>query len=510
MLHHYLRFALRAFARQKLHACLAVAVLTLGLTCFLGAAVIVLFVNSYDAQFGGANRLVAVYQSLAFPPGAPASMVQGTDEDLKQQLEVAAPELAAVARLALQGLPAGGTAAVDGGVPQARSIGFADPAWAEMFGLAAVAGDAPAVVLAQPRGAIVTEDAARRLFGDEPAVGKTLKIAEIFGEVEVTVGAVVKTVAAPSHLAPDVLTGSAGAEIVASWGAFEAVTAQIRLPGRRYRYPTTYALLPADGSLTRSDLDRRLRLLGERSTAAWANGASFEARPVSRLIRERIESQLRGGQQNVDPPVPFTTILLVFAGLVLGVACLNFINLATARSASRAREIGVRKSLGAGAREVLRQDLVETAVAVALSIVLALAIVQLAGRFVAERWQVTVAMPWTRPELWLLLGALLVAVTAVAGLYPAAVLARIRPLTALRLGVARAGPKALRTVLVGVQCGAATLLVFAVLVFHLQTETIRNAALDRFDDPYVVLDQTWRLTANPAGRSGTQIVAFDT
>jgi hypothetical protein len=171
---------------------------------------------------------------------------------------------------------------------------------------------------------------------------------------------------------------------------------------------------------------------------------SFEARPVSRLIKDSVQAQLRGPQSNADLPVPFTTILLGFAGLVLGIACLNFVNLATARSASRAREIGVRKSLGAGARAVLQQDLVETAVGVALSLVLALALVAVAGQFVEDRWQPTLALPWTRPQFGLLLGALLAGVTVLAGVYPAAVLARIRPLTALRLGFARARAPARR------------------------------------------------------------------
>src|SRR5262249_22313076 len=159
-----------------------------------------------------------------------------------------------------------------------------------------------------------------------------------------TVGAVVKAVAAPSHLAPDVVTGYLGAEIVGSWGAFEIVTAPMRGPGRRYRFSTTYARLPADGSLTLVELDRRLGLLGERLSGenGWGGTVSFEARHVSRLIRERIEAQL-AGQQDTSLPVPFTTILLAFAGLVLGVACVNFVNLATARSSARAREIGVRK-----------------------------------------------------------------------------------------------------------------------------------------------------------------------
>jgi len=512
MFRHYLGFAVRRLAQHSLHSCLAIAVLTLGLTCFVGAVVIALYIDSYDAQFRGSERLEVVYERFGAPGPGSLGMGQGTDEQLKEQLELIAPELLTVARLALQALPAGATAAIDGGVPQAHNVGFADPSWADLFELQATAGDAPDAVLAQPRGAIVTEQVARQLFGDESAIGKTLKIAEIYGEVEVTVGAVVKAVPTPSHLAPDVVTGYPGVEIVASWGAFEAVTSQIRGPGRRFRFSTTYALLPADGSLTRAEFDRRLQLLGDRLSAssAWGGDVSFEARHVSRLIRERIETQLRGHQTNTDLPVPVTTILLAFAGLVLGVACLNFVNLATARSVTRAREIGVRKSLGANANEVLWQDLVETAVSVTVSIGLALAILFFAGRFVAERWQGALALPWPRTEFWLLLGALLVAVTALAGAYPAAVLARIRPLTALQLGAMRAGPKALRTVLVGVQCAAAALLVFAVLVFNLQTDTIRRAVLNRFDDPILVLGDNWRLTANRAARSGVQTVAFDT
>jgi len=508
MLRHYLRFALRGLARQKLHACLAIAVLTLGLTCFLGAAVFVLYIDSYDAQFHGSDRLQVVYQRAdRNASGRSSRVAERSDAQLKEQIELVAPELASVARLSLPG----GTVAVDGGEPRVRNVGFADPAWADLFELEAVAGDTPAAVLAQPRGAIVTEDMARQLFGDEPAVGKTLRITEFFGSEEVTVGAVVKAIRAPSHLAADGVAGPSGAEIVASWGAFEAIAASVLgTDWGRLRLATTYALLPADGSLTRDELNRRLQLLGERLSADPATGAqlSFEARDVSSLIKDRVQNQLRG--QGADLPASFTTILLAFAGLVLGVACLNFVNLATARSVSRAREIGVRKALGAGAQEVLRQDFVETAVAVALSIVLALAIVLLAGRLVADRWQAPLALPWTRPEFWSLLGALLIVVTALAGAYPAAVLARIRALTALRLGVARAGPKALRTVLVGVQCAAATFLVFAVLVFHLQTDALRRAVLDRFDDPYVVLPQTWRFSGSGQAGSGINVLEFDT
>lgn len=508
MLRHYLRFAVHGLARQKLYSILAIAVLTLGLTCFIGAAVFVLYLDSYDSQFRGSKRLQVVYEGIVRPLTGFSGLGPGADSQLAEQLALVAPELETIARRAL----AGNSVTVEGGQPRPAIVSFADPAWAELFEREAVAGDPPAEVLAQPRGAIVTEEAARQLFGSEPALGKTFTISDVFGSVEVTVGSVVKPIQPPSHLAGvDPVTGRAGFEIAASWGALEEMAAAFGRGWNLYSWVTTYALLPADGSLTRTELNRRLRLLGERLSKDPAAGGtvSFEARPVSRVVKDGIQSQLRGSS-NAQLPVPFTTILLGFAGLVLGIACLNFVNLATARSASRAREIGVRKSLGARGGEVLRQDLVETAVSVALSIVLALAVLALADRFVEQRWQATLALPWGQPAFWLLLGALLAAVTALAGVYPAAVLARIRPLTALRLGFARAGPKALRTTLVGVQCAAATFLVFAVVVFHLQTAAIRRAALSRFDDPYVVLGQPWRMSAASTPGYAVKMTPFDT
>ncbi|HEX5046648.1 MAG TPA: hypothetical protein VFX89_05965, partial [Gammaproteobacteria bacterium] len=82
MLRHYLRFAVRGLARQKLHSILAVAVLTLGLTCFIGAAVFVLYLDSYDSQFRGSKRLQVVYEGIVRPLTGFSGLGPGTDSQL--------------------------------------------------------------------------------------------------------------------------------------------------------------------------------------------------------------------------------------------------------------------------------------------------------------------------------------------------------------------------------------------------------------------------------------------
>src|SRR5687767_10045575 len=104
MLGHYVATVLRALARQVSHTSLTVAVLALGLTCFLAIGVFLLYVDSFDRQFPAYDRIHVVYQSISRPaPGFSVSLGPGSVPLLAEQLEVEAPELEAVARFALSG-----------------------------------------------------------------------------------------------------------------------------------------------------------------------------------------------------------------------------------------------------------------------------------------------------------------------------------------------------------------------------------------------------------------------
>ncbi|HEX5048454.1 MAG TPA: FtsX-like permease family protein, partial [Gammaproteobacteria bacterium] len=191
----------------------------------------------------------------------------------------------------------------------------------------------------------------------------------------------------------------------------------------------------------------------------------------------------------------FGTVLFTLASLVLGVACLNYANLATARAAGRAREIGVRKALGAKPRQVAAQSLVEAGLLTATALVTAVAVFSLSGPVIEDLLRVNLAPTlFDGFGVWIFLAAVVVGVTFVAGFYPAIVLARVRPASAIASSDVRVGSKFFSTVLVGTQFAAASALLLAVLIVALQNAAVRRSGLGITEDPLLVIENPRRVT----------------
>jgi putative ABC transport system permease protein len=163
--------------------------------------------------------------------------------------------------------------------------------------------------------------------------------------------------------------------------------------------------------------------------------------------------------------------VLIVAGLVLITACVNFVGLSTARATHRATEVGVRKAMGATKGQIVAQFLIESFVQAAASIVLALAIAELALPAFNALVGRPVAVDFQSPWLWAGLLGLAVAIALGAGLYPALVLARVRPAAALKGGSLHTpGGTGVREALVMVQFAVLVVLSVAVVVFQRQGE----------------------------------------
>ena len=487
MLSHDLAIAFRGLTRQRLHTLLTVAVLALGLACFIAAEVFAMYLDSFDRHLPNSERIHVLYQASEAPAnGYSAPLTAQTAIPVAAQLSLEVPQLAAVARFLLDGV----SVSVDDTDATFRRLAFADAKWPEIFRLDAVAGRV-GDALAQPRTAILTAETAKQLFGATPAVGQVISITARGKRTDVTVAAVVADIAAPSHLANGQFT--IGFEILCSWDVFEA--SYPTMPHTSWIFPAirTYVLLPDDDTLDLDGLNSRLRAFSERELPEAGAKVRFEARHVSRLTKDELETRLDGAGVGGALPTDATTVLFWFGAGILGIACLNFINLTVARSASRAREIGVRKSLGATSLQIVYQDLVQTAITVLLAVALALAAIWVFSRTLEDRWRVVVDLPWSGSGFWLFLGGLLVTVTIAAGLYPALTLARVGAASALRLGTKKAGSRALRTVLVGAQFAAAAFLSLAVAIAYLQAAVLREATIGRLRDPYVVLTERLRV-----------------
>jgi putative ABC transport system permease protein len=191
----------------------------------------------------------------------------------------------------------------------------------------------------------------------------------------------------------------------------------------------------------------------------------------------------------------FTTVLLLLGGLVLGVACVNYANLATARAARRVREIGVRKAIGASPRQIAVQNLFEAGLLVALSLVVALA------AFVALQPLVRTLLGTELDAVFFstlgilpALGVLVLGVTLAAGAYPAFALSRVRPVSALATAQASLGSPLFSTLLVGAQFAVASFLLITVTIILLQNAEMRRTALRAIADPLLVIENPARTT----------------
>ena len=498
MIGHYLTVALRNFARRKVSTGIKIVALAMGLTCFLSAYVVSDYFAGADTQFTKSDRIAVIDQRVIWPNATVTFPFFVTSSGpVAKYLKADVPELAAVARrFNMREL------AVRAGENKSyRVVQAADPSFLAIFDLPFVSGD-PARALSSPGSAVVTEDAARAIFGTTRVMGRHLTLQN---KEDVTITGVISEIAPPSHLGRS--TASTPFDILVPMDVADDITAS-RLSGRRLSDIEdwlsnpfiTYALLPADGSLTLDGLNKRLQDFGERHISKTVGGGKFRAIPVSDFMLSFVNTAGLGGLFGLS----LTTLLYLFGGLILIVACLDFVNLATAEATARAKEIGMRKTVGASRRQVLAQGLFEAGLLTLSALVLALAVTAGIIALLNQPADLGFRFPWLEGAgFWIFLAGLLGIVILAAGGYPALVLARIRPVFALRSGAVRAGPKVLRTILVGAQFAVASFLLISVALVYAQMSALRSASMSHFDDPYV-------LVSTPLSTAGVDPKTFRT
>ncbi|HET7133748.1 MAG TPA: FtsX-like permease family protein, partial [Gammaproteobacteria bacterium] len=263
----------------------------------------------------------------------------------------------------------------------------------------------------------------------------------------------------------------------------------------------TYMRFPERG-LSAAALRAQLQDFAARHVPAQAlRDASYEfgLTPVDELVSLGLRNFQGTG-------LSFGTVLFALASLVLGVACLNYANLATARAARRARETGVRKALGAGPRQVAAQSMVETGLLTSTALVVAVSVFSLSGPVLDDLLGVDLAPTlFTGFGVWLFLAAVVAGVSFAAGFYPAVVLARVRPTSAIAGPDVRMGSKLFSTVLAGTQFAAASALLLAVLIVAVQNAAVRRAGLGLTEDPLLVIENPRRVTKVEPATLRTQL-----
>jgi len=493
MFRNYLVIALRNIVRHKLYSFINIAGLAVGLACLI---LIILFVRdelSYDKWIPGSDKLYRVETTFHVPGRADIVTAQ-TTMPLTAAMRDQIPEVRSQTRLVQQGMTM-----TAGDRQFSEKVGTVDPNFLQVIPLPLVSGD-PRTVLSRPDGIVISQRIARKYFGDADAIGKTLSTGRggcgpdvvcANTMVALRVVGVMRDLPHNTQFAVDILVPNTslanrmGQDDKENWLS----------NGGKYGYIT---LAPGADPAT---VLAKLKPILDR----YVDISRFVAVkiPGSRILEARLtpftEAHLTTDRFGAMKAPGSWTILYgisVIGLLILLVACFNFMNLATARATMRAREISLRKCVGATRGQLMIQFLGESVVIALVALVLALALAEVLlpsfGGFLGVPLALHYLADWP-----LILGFIGIAILAgiLGGFYPALVISGFRPAAVLRSNQSGSpGSGALRTGLVVLQFAVSIGLGIAAIVVFQQIDFARHIDLGFRRDNIVITGTGGRLS----------------
>ena len=462
MFRNYFIVALRHMSRRKGYAFINTMSLALGIAC---ALLILLYIRdelSYDRYHDKADRIYRVVAEER-QRGTTARIIR-TAEVMTPTVKFMREDFPEVEDMVRFNPPVNAWMVKYGETGfYERAFYLADSSVFNVFDVPLLAGDPRTALSANDR-VVLSESVARKYFGDENPMGKILDAEGTF-QFEVT--GVMADLPSNTHL---------GFDILASFGTQEAFS-DLSLDDWGWRKSYSYVLL-REGS-DPAELEARLpafveKYVGDRYDGE-ASSLTFRLQPVTDIhLHSRFERELT---PNSD--IRYVYLFAAIAVFIILIACINFMNLATARSAGRVREIGLRKVFGAGRGQVMRQFLCESLIMSGLGVCIALL-------------AVVIGLPWfnlvsgktislNAETTWFILGAVAltgIVVGLISGSYPALYLSGLAPIETLKGTLSRdTGNVGIRRTLVAGQFVISIALIICTGVVYNQLDHIRNRNL---------------------------------
>ena len=466
-------FILRRFSRQKLTTSLHIVGLTLGITvCFL-IGLFIKYEASFDTYESKADRTYRINQ--VWVDFGKKTFHYSTPFPLADQIRKDVPGLEYVTKVHHP------FQSIIGINPTKRfkqdHVMMTDPEFLDVFDVKIVEGNAYEA-LRKPYQALLTETTAKKFFGNEDPLGKIFTYNDSF---KITVGGVIKDLPGNTHLPASMLLSFSDNEeyLMTRTNHYGSVSGG-----------STFIVLPK-GTNPGSGLKTALQSIYERFLNNKEMGkdhhAEMELQPLSDV---HFNSKYAGGGAWVQA---INTSWLWFFGsvglAVLILACINFINLSTAQALSRAKEIGVRKSIGAGRFQLITQFLSEALLLVLFSAIIGIIIANLSLPYINDLTDKQIIFDISNsPSLLisLLTGIFLTALMA--GIYPAWIITRFRPATTLKSGSVNVNPQSalLRKGLVVAQFSISVCLLIGLLLIGKQMNYLQHKDLG-FDKDNIVM-----------------------
>lgn len=464
MLRNLIKIAFRNILRDKVYSLINVVGLTIGITCSLLLLLYIMDELSYDRYHANADNIYRVIADVKEPDAA--FMWRVTQMPLAEELQDNYPEVVNAVRffdMARDLFIVGDKEFYE------SQILFADSTAFDMFTYDFIAGD-PATALDAPLSIVLTESMAKKYF-DNPAAALNQSIRANRRQEDFKITGIIRDVPYNSTFRFDALVSrNSRAQFVGSWGGF-GVTTFIQLPPG-YELGKMQETLD---KITKEKVDPIFERVGVK--------IKYGLEPITEIhLYSKIQDDTEGGGD-----ISYIYVFGAVAVFMLVIACINYMNLATARSVNRAREVGLRKVMGSQRGLLMAQFLTESVVMTCIAMVISLLLIYLLlpSFNVLSSKHLTFGF-LSEPLILISLGAIILFTGVVGGSYPAFYLSGFNPVAVLKGKLAAKGGSVLfRKSLVVIQFALSIFMLISTLVVFDQLTFLREKDLG-FDKENVV------------------------
>lgn len=451
-----LKIALRNLLRNKTASLINISGLAIGLAACLMLLLYVSYEWNYDKGFKNAARIHQVMfnfydadKSIRATGDQSPNTIAGTLKEEMPEVEHISRILWPVKRLLANGK---NSFKVEGR--------YADPDILKIFDFQALYGNLDHA-LSDANAIVLTASTAQRLFGRTDVLNKVLRFEN---QVDLKVTAVIK------DLPPNV---SYNFDCLNSWKLFEQLNSWVMDPNwHNYSF---YTLLTLKKGTDIPAFNEKIKNMSRKHAASASTDSEPFVYPLAdlHLYGKFINGKPAGGQ------IEQLKIFSVLALSILIIACINFMNLSTARSQKRAKEVGIKKTIGASRKSLISQFLLESLMLTFVSVVIAVVLVELFLPKFNHLLDIKLEIAYDHPLNWLGVIALIFFTGILAGSYPAFFLSSFNPIQTLKKTVKLKSSFSLnfRQILVIVQFSFAVILIVATLIIYEQLQYIRNKPL---------------------------------
>lgn len=467
MLKNYIKIAFRNLVRKLGYTSINVFGLAIGITCCLLIGVYVVEELSFDRFHNNADNIYRV--NVTYSMGGTSQSTYVTPTAALPTMQREFNEVVTGTRIFDVAMFSPQVVSLDDISFQEERFFYADSTFFNVFSFELIKGTKDKA-LVDPNSVILSESMVSKYFGDKDALGEIIKV----GHKEFKVTGIIKDIPDNSHLKFDFL---------ASFSSLNASKSEVWWSANY----ATYVVLNdnANLKLIEDGLEKVVREALGQDAFQGDDRIVFELFPMTDI---HLRSPL-GTEMQTQGDIKYIYIISVIGLLILVIACINYMNLATARSMDRAREVGMRKVLGAVKGQLFNQFMGESVIVTTVSAVIALVIINMTlPSFNNLTGKTLTSSDMLDPTILLGLFLIVVTVSFLAGAYPAISISSLQPGSVLKGNFKRSKSGGLlRKVLVVVQFSISILLIIGTMVIYKQLNFMRDKKLGYSKENILVL-----------------------